>query len=375
MKNYYEILGVSRDSSKAEIQAIFYKLAHIYNPDGGGNEWKFKEIIEAWNVLSDDEKRAEYNTSFNQLNQNHKLNPEHHYNKPITESPKHEKVYEVSNKIKSSKWNAFLLDGIEVEEYLVDGVHIQNGGFFSSFTKEKRDDNARREKRINLLVNQRIVNISNEYLRRNTTPLEKEIISAIIEPTKNIFNQGVSYVWKASFKNDDSLQCRLQGLIEKEKKESGDVVACFPIIGGVSEKILFITTNGICLIAIPVGSEQAILALSAGQQLGLIGYAFGALAGLTFHKYKMSKIQKKFIELITIYPPSLLAQCLHGSQYIPYDMINILTYSYEKEGSTNGVISLIYANAQQEFLKVTRDIILDIVKILSADSPPKKKIL
>lgn len=68
MRDYYEILGVARNASKAEIQAVFYKLAHIYHPDKGGNERKFKEVNEAYGVLSNDKKRAEYDAQTNQQN-------------------------------------------------------------------------------------------------------------------------------------------------------------------------------------------------------------------------------------------------------------------------------------------------------------------
>ena len=60
MKDYYKILGVSKDASLEEIKKAYYKLAHKYHPDKGGNEKKFKEINEAYQVLSDREKRAQY---------------------------------------------------------------------------------------------------------------------------------------------------------------------------------------------------------------------------------------------------------------------------------------------------------------------------
>lgn len=62
-KNYYETLGVNKSSSPEEIKKAFRKLAHEYHPDKkGGNEAKFKEVNEAYSVLSDDKKRAEYDT-------------------------------------------------------------------------------------------------------------------------------------------------------------------------------------------------------------------------------------------------------------------------------------------------------------------------
>ncbi|MDD5760850.1 MAG: DnaJ C-terminal domain-containing protein, partial [Candidatus Pacebacteria bacterium] len=60
MKDYYEILGVSRDASQEEIKKAFYKLAHKYHPDKGGSAEKFKEINEAYQVLSNKEKRQQY---------------------------------------------------------------------------------------------------------------------------------------------------------------------------------------------------------------------------------------------------------------------------------------------------------------------------
>lgn len=60
-KNYYEILGVSRDASDDEIKKAYRKLAHKYHPDkAGGDEKKFKEINEAYQVLSDKKKREQY---------------------------------------------------------------------------------------------------------------------------------------------------------------------------------------------------------------------------------------------------------------------------------------------------------------------------
>lgn len=64
MKDYYKILGISKDASKDDIQKIFRQLAHIYHPDKGGNEQKFKEVNEAYSVLSDDKKRIEYDSNY-----------------------------------------------------------------------------------------------------------------------------------------------------------------------------------------------------------------------------------------------------------------------------------------------------------------------
>ena len=63
MKDYYKILGVNRNASEEEVKKAFRKLAHVYHPDkSGGNEAKFKEASEAYAVLSDKKKRAQYDT-------------------------------------------------------------------------------------------------------------------------------------------------------------------------------------------------------------------------------------------------------------------------------------------------------------------------
>ncbi|HEX4799242.1 MAG TPA: molecular chaperone DnaJ [Candidatus Paceibacterota bacterium] len=63
MKNYYEILGIEKNASKDEVKKAFRKLASKYHPDKTtGDEARFKEISEAYSVLSDDKKRAEYDT-------------------------------------------------------------------------------------------------------------------------------------------------------------------------------------------------------------------------------------------------------------------------------------------------------------------------
>ncbi|OGF51877.1 molecular chaperone DnaJ [Candidatus Giovannonibacteria bacterium RIFCSPLOWO2_02_FULL_43_11b] len=59
-KDYYDILGIQRSASKDEIRKAFHKLAHKHHPDKGGKESDFKEINEAYQVLSDEKKRAEY---------------------------------------------------------------------------------------------------------------------------------------------------------------------------------------------------------------------------------------------------------------------------------------------------------------------------
>lgn len=61
MADYYSTLGVARGASSDDIKKAFRKLAHQYHPDKGtGDEKKFKEINEAYQVLGNSEKRARY---------------------------------------------------------------------------------------------------------------------------------------------------------------------------------------------------------------------------------------------------------------------------------------------------------------------------
>ena len=63
-KDYYEVLGVARGTSDAEMKAAYRKLAMQYhpdrNPDNPDAETKFKELNEAYDVLKDEQKRAAY---------------------------------------------------------------------------------------------------------------------------------------------------------------------------------------------------------------------------------------------------------------------------------------------------------------------------
>lgn len=61
VKDYYQILGVPKGASDNEIKKAYRRLAHQHHPDKtGGDDKKFKEINEAYQILGDPKKRAQY---------------------------------------------------------------------------------------------------------------------------------------------------------------------------------------------------------------------------------------------------------------------------------------------------------------------------
>jgi molecular chaperone DnaJ len=59
-KDYYKILGLTKGATADEIKRAYRRLAHEHHPDKGGNQEKFKEINEAYQVLGDAQKRTQY---------------------------------------------------------------------------------------------------------------------------------------------------------------------------------------------------------------------------------------------------------------------------------------------------------------------------
>lgn len=62
MKNYYAILGLAKSATADEIKRAYRKLASQHHPDKGGDTAKFQEIEEAYRVLGNPEKRAQYDS-------------------------------------------------------------------------------------------------------------------------------------------------------------------------------------------------------------------------------------------------------------------------------------------------------------------------
>jgi molecular chaperone DnaJ len=59
-RDYYEILGVGKNASADEIKKAYRRLAVQYHPDRGGDEAKFREVTEAYEILKDEPKRKRY---------------------------------------------------------------------------------------------------------------------------------------------------------------------------------------------------------------------------------------------------------------------------------------------------------------------------
>lgn len=63
MSDPYKVLGIKRDADKDTIKKAYRKLAMKHHPDKGGDEDKFKNINEAYSILTDDTKRQQYEAS------------------------------------------------------------------------------------------------------------------------------------------------------------------------------------------------------------------------------------------------------------------------------------------------------------------------
>ena len=68
MTDYYQILGVEKTASEQEIKSAYRKLAMQHHPDKGGDINKFQEISSAYEILSDPQKRADYDNPTPQFN-------------------------------------------------------------------------------------------------------------------------------------------------------------------------------------------------------------------------------------------------------------------------------------------------------------------
>lgn len=72
--DYYKLLNVSKEASDSEIKKSYRKLAKENHPDKGGDPEKFKQIAEAYEVLSNKDKRTQYDT-FGKFDGSMNINP------------------------------------------------------------------------------------------------------------------------------------------------------------------------------------------------------------------------------------------------------------------------------------------------------------
>lgn len=67
--DYYELLQISANAEPETIHRVYRMLAQRYHPDNqlSGNETRFRQLVEAYNILSDAERRAKYDVLYNQI--------------------------------------------------------------------------------------------------------------------------------------------------------------------------------------------------------------------------------------------------------------------------------------------------------------------
>lgn len=65
---YYELLNVTKQATKSEIKSAYFKLVKSHHPDQSGQSEYFQKVKEAYEVLSEDEKRFDYDLSQGYLN-------------------------------------------------------------------------------------------------------------------------------------------------------------------------------------------------------------------------------------------------------------------------------------------------------------------
>ena len=74
MSSYYELLGITKDSSNPDIKKAYRKSAIKHHPDKGGDPEKFKQVAEAYEILSDPVKKQQYD-SYGSVNPELSMDP------------------------------------------------------------------------------------------------------------------------------------------------------------------------------------------------------------------------------------------------------------------------------------------------------------
>lgn len=290
------------------------------------------------------------------------------------------KTYDIENKIKSTKWNAFLLQQNEYEEYLTDGISVSES-LFSRFSKAKKENDIRRNKRAEDLLNHRVSQTGGSNLTYNTY-----IPDITIEDTAKLSEFATS-VSKKGREDSDPVDIKIQEFIKKGKELSGDIVTYYPVSVVYStinlereNGVLFITTKGLSFVSTKKnnGSLQYLpyAVVSALGPIGAVAAGVGAIAGKiisdSVKNYKFSKEQQKIIEFAKVCSPCLFGALFAGDgQFIPYDIINALIYNIGSK-EKNGFLTCIYRNIHMRVIfEMDQNIINEIIRELSGDTPPK----
>ena len=116
--NYYKILGIRNDADEKTIKKAYHGLAIKYHPDKGGDMEKFKKISEAYEILSDKDKKYKYDNNY-PLDYNETfVNPYDLFEHIIKKSDIH---------FMESKINSWLYQDFDVEDNFEDSIFKPRG--------------------------------------------------------------------------------------------------------------------------------------------------------------------------------------------------------------------------------------------------------
>lgn len=171
-KDYYKILGVTHNANADEIKKAYRRLALLYHPDKNQGdkaaEEKFKEIAEAYEVLSDPAKRQHYDNllAFGKTN---KTNFTSQQNFQETEQPKYKSYYNTSHEDPKKMWDDLIKD-----------YNLKNNKFSDFFdyffSKKKKTKNLDRTAKLTITISEayfgsiRIIDLEGEKFRLTIKP-------------------------------------------------------------------------------------------------------------------------------------------------------------------------------------------------------------